>query len=111
MNQLLPQTVSKRLAAILSGRSNKAFSVFAPYIEDEGGRIPLAAVEHLNGAEITVEAYLAGQRRLDVRRQHEREKQIAKRAALVAAHNKEIDDRRGQEPEAPGDGRSEENAR
>jgi hypothetical protein len=88
---LLPTFCSRRLGAILTGRSKRAFGVIAEFIEDEAGRVPLASIEHILGEELTVELYLAGQRRLDARRTQERDRQVAKREDAIREHNAAIE--------------------
>jgi hypothetical protein len=72
MNRLLPKTVSKRLGAVLTGRSRPAFRDIVRFHELEDGRVHLGFIERLIGQEVTVEAYLAGQRTLDRTRARER---------------------------------------
>jgi hypothetical protein len=69
---LLPQTVSRRLGAALSGRSPKAFRQIAEFMGPDK-RVLLCVLEQLVGHEITVDEYLAGVRSLDRLRERERE--------------------------------------
>src|ERR1700693_6035922 len=81
---LLPTTVSKRMGAALTGRSPKAFREIAGFFEPVkvDGRMPLTVIEHIRGAEVTVEDYLAACRSLEARRQRERGYKTAQRRSL-----------------------------
>src|ERR1700686_5481642 len=71
---LLPRQIDRRLAAAISGRSLPTFMRDVwPHVGTEGGRVSMAGLECAIGRAVAVEEYLQPDRRLDARRDQQRQ--------------------------------------
>lgn len=73
-NPLLPRTIPVRLAAVIVGRSERGFvRDVLPAVEADRGRVSVAALERHLTREIDPEEFLRADRRLDTRREQQRQ--------------------------------------